>query len=213
MDAISKAELVARYTWDSMRWLANHQLLGEAYWSDGAGARWEIGEPDTTIHRCEIIAGTGGTLIVHGDFAMARFAYSDRYNAWYRLLWMADCRDVGYYVAQKARIGMGSSIAHYDERVALYDIRKELTELRTGDYNPRLIALLEEAIQDRHLETEHQLRTFLNEHDEGWDLWERSYGEVVPPHLVTQYVALNKCAWLLREKHGDEGPPACRRPK
>lgn len=70
----NRDELVARYIWSSVSWLADHQLLGDAYWNDGAGARWEIGQPGTFVHRCEILAGISGALIVHGDFDVVRFA-------------------------------------------------------------------------------------------------------------------------------------------
>lgn len=56
----------------------DHQLLSEVYWDNGRGARWLIGKPGTRVMASEIIAGTCGSLVVHGDCDLSRFAqYSD----------------------------------------------------------------------------------------------------------------------------------------
>jgi hypothetical protein len=205
---------VRKMQWGSMMWLTEHALLGEAYWDEGRGARWCIGRPHTFIHRCEVIAGIGGSLIVHGDFDTARFAhYGDHADAWSRLRWMADCTDLDYYVAQKAAIGAGGDregVMEYVPRLAKQELRERADEWERDGYDARAVALLRGAAQT-HTEYEHELRTFLGENDKGWDLWEHEFGKVPASHVVVSHLALNKCAALLRERHGAEGPPECRR--
>lgn len=210
MDADTK---MRQTQWSALYWMRNHELRGEAYWDEGRGARWYIGEPGTFIHSCEIIAGVGGSLIVHGDWEPARFAH-DFSDAWSRLRWMADCRDVGYYVMQKARIG-GQTDHAYDSEVALNDLRCYTRDLvdewrhwEASEHRRKLISVIREA--RFHTETEHELRQFLYENDEGWDLWEHSFGRVAPSHVVVSHIALNRLASLLRERYGNAGPPQCR---
>ena len=207
-------EYLNRMQWQAFAILAEHTLLGEAYWDEGRGARWCIGRPHTFIHRCEVIAGIGGSLIVHGDFDTARFAhYGDHADAWSRLRWMADCTDLDYYVAQKATIGAGgdrNGVMAYVQRIAEQELREQADEWERDDYDARAVALLR-AAAERHTEHEHELRTFLWENDKGWDLSEYEFGKVLDDHVVTSHLALNKCASLLRERHGVAGPPECRR--
>ncbi len=201
------------HEWRAAAMLSEHELLSEVYWAVGTGARWLIGRPTTGVYRCEIIAGTLGSLLVYGDFPPARFAkYGDNADAWDRLCWLADSTDVGYYVMQKASIGMGIP-AGYDAEVARHDLRALADDhRRDGDEQdaPGLIPLLEEAAE-RYAEREQELRAFLHAGDRGWGLWELTIGRVVPEHVVIAHVALNRCAWLLRERHGLGGPACCRR--
>jgi hypothetical protein len=209
---MSAAEYLARQQWNAMQQLENHVLLGEAYWDEGRGARWCIGRAGTNIGKTEIIAGIIGSLVVHGDYDSARFScYGDRADAWSRLRWMADCTDVDYYVAQKASIGEPRVERHdYDARVARHELIWTIQEKEREDDDVEYIGVLKEALE--HVEHREELRQFLSENDEGWDLWEHDFGRVTGWHVVVCHVALNKCAWLLREKYGDEGPPGARRP-
>jgi hypothetical protein len=205
-------EHLRRAQWHSIEWLGEHQLLAEDYWDEGRGARWVLGQPGMFLHQCEIIAGIGGSLIVHGDFDVCRFAhYGDHADAFSRLCWMGLCYDVHYYVAQKASIGMSrhnKSIETYCDDVAKHDLRSLLRDYREEDVSTELCELLSEALES-HTESEYELRSFLAERDH-WDLWEHSFGRVLDPHVVTSHVALNRTACLLIEKYGQDGPPACR---
>jgi hypothetical protein len=205
-----------RLQWEIARMYENHQLLDEQYWAEGRGARWLIGQADTNVMKTEIIAGICGSLLVHGDCDTARFAYySDHRDAWRRLCWMGCCRDLGYYVAQKYSIGMARSGAGsdtYDEEVAQDDLRRRIAEeIECGrEPDDPLIVLLHEALES-HTESEHELRMFLSENDKGWDLWEWRFGEVIATPVVTGHLALQRCVYLLVDKYGWDGPPACRR--
>jgi hypothetical protein len=201
----TRNEALRKSQWQAGQMLAEHRLLAEDYFSAGRNARWVIGKPDTFIARCEIIAGIGGSLIVHGDFDLCRFAhYGDRSDAWSRLRWIGDHSDVGYYVSQKASIGMGGARqSEYDSDVAVHEIRERIGE----ESDTALRGVLEEALH--HTETEDGLRDFLSVNDDGWDFWEWEVGLVVPFNVVVSHLAAQRCAWLLRARYGMGGPPQC----
>jgi hypothetical protein len=195
--------------WQMASLYANHELLAQSYWDGGAGARWVIRLPNRSEFYTEIFAGAGG-LLVHGDIDVVRFAHDSSRSAWHKLTWMAHCTDIGYYVAQKARIGMGDVLTHqYDESVAREELRERAEEV--GADIPALREVLLEAAED-YAEDEYSLRSFLSERDQGWDLWECSFGNVVPHRVVSAHAALNKCASLLIERYGPSGPPQCTSP-
>lgn len=206
------SDILNKMQWQGAALLAGHDLLGETYWDKGSGARWCIGKLGSSVDRCEIIAGIGGSLVVHGDYDGARFAsYGDRRDAWSRLCWMADNTDLGYYVAQKASIGGRGKkdVLRYDERLAQSELRALADQWERDDMDLRAVKLFREAAAE-HSEHEVGLRLFLHERDLGWDLWEHNFGMVLDDHVVISHCALNKCASLLREQYGDEGPPECR---
>lgn len=199
-----------RQQWDASKWFAEHELLGEEYWNDGRSACWHIGQPGTCVYEAEILSTGFGSLMVHGDIPLCRFAhYGDHGDAWHRLLWMGDCTDVGYYVAQKAAIGMGGRNAaqSYNSQVARYDLDWQIAEARRDDSPKAMVALLVEA--KRHVDEERALRHFLQQGDKGWDLWELDLGAVTASHVVVAHVALQRTVHLLRARYGAEGPPQC----
>lgn len=197
---------------DTLQLFERHELLlDEVYWDQGRGARWCIGRRGTSVGRTEIVAGVGGSLVVHGDYDLVRFAhYGDRGDAWSRLLWLAAGHAaVDDYTHEKAQIGTGHRFhGSYDPEVARSDLLEEIAELEASGDQADLVEVLRGALQ--WCDEEHELRDYLTSHDERWDLWERSYGQVIPQCVVTAAVALVTCARLLRERHGAEGPPACR---
>lgn len=202
-------EYLRQQQWSATQQLAKHELLEECYWDDGRGARWVIGQPGTFVGKCEIFAGIGGSLIVHGDYDLCRFGhYGDRADAWARLRWMADCTDVGYYVAQKASIGLRrQDIEEYDEDVARHEIIEHVKDAhRDGSLDKA--AVLRGALE--HAAYKEELAAYLHDNSGHWDLWELQPGRVLSYRVVVSHVALNRCAWLLRARHGMQGPPACR---
>lgn len=210
------AELLLKNRASAAELLQQHELLDEEYWNEGRGARWLVGRRTSTAGKSEVFAGIFGSLVVHGDFATMRFAaYSDRPDAWARLLWMADCSDLQYYVTQKASIGMnGIGIGNaYDAEVAVTDLRAFAAEINADhertSKTDRLLTLLREAeaLAD---DGEHELRRFLYHGDPGWDLWEHHFGRIVSMDVIVAHAVLVRCAALLRVRHGAGGPPACR---
>ncbi len=210
-----RIERLRKAQWTSLGWLASHKLLGEDYWDGGRGARWVIGEEGTFTHRCEIIAGIGGSLLVHGDFDVVRFAhYSDHADAFSRLCWMGRCYDVDYYVAQKATIGLGRfgrNVWAYDEDVARSEIQALIDEARaecahdaTCTTETRLRFFL---LALHRAECREELLHFADSAGRGEDF--ADVGLVLDPHVVTAHVALNKTVALLLDRYGLDGPPAC----
>ena len=206
----SRSEYIRKQFWDAHSQLYRHELLAETYW--GGGARWVIGQRDSVHSRCEIIAGIFGSLIVHGDYDVCRFAHGGG-TPWDCLRWMADHTDFGYYVMQKASIGTGHShVWTFDADVARHDLREFLAD-RDEDEDFGALKHLFEEVSALDLESEAQLHAHLNESDlyHRYDLWECSFGRVPEFRVVVSWAALNKCAWLLREKYGHGGLPQCKK--
>jgi hypothetical protein len=214
---MDRHEYLRHIQWSIASCLAEHELLGEEYWDDGRGARWVIGIPDTFVYRAEIIAGIGGSLIVHGDVDISRFAhYGDHKDAWSRLRWMAFCSDVDYYVAQKASIGMGHGRwEEYDDEVARHDLDVLVREYEEneGGYaqNGEIADLFREAREYVHHQSELE-EFFRNSYlYYSQSLFEHGMpGKVIPTPVVMGHLYLQRCAYLLLDKYGDAGPPACR---
>jgi len=85
---------------------ANHQLIRCEQ------DRWHISRMTTdgrieSTYTTEIISLWGGRLFVGGDIDDCVFAYySDSPNHIDKLRWIGKCEDVGWYVCEKAQIGM-----------------------------------------------------------------------------------------------------------
>lgn len=195
----------------AMKLLEHNELLSETYWDDGRRANWVFGMPRSSTYLVEVFAACSGTLIVHGDWKLQRFGYySNNSDAWNRLLWIADSPYLDY-VAEKASIGSRHPRGGmaFDGRVAAYQIRQRAKELRE-DGRADIAQMLyrgAKLIEDEGDEQERLLDYF---NDCGnWDHC-RDAGEVVDPNVIYTHMALNRLAALLRERHGYEGPPACR---
>lgn len=202
---ISAEEYSRRMQWYCADHFKDAELLAESYWDGGRGARWVIGKPNTFVYRAEIIAGIGGSLLVHGDIDDVRFAsYGDRADAWSRLTWMGLCRDLDYYVEQKACIGTSRRERCYEPDVAVYDINRLLEE---REMDQRIVDALIEA-RDEHADDVHALRGCLDQVryiDDFWE-WGGDIGEVIETRIVNAHAALHRCVHLLVERYGWEGP-------
>lgn len=144
---------------------------------------------------CEVVVLEGGSIFVGGDIDHVIFS-SGPADAIERLRWMGECDDLGYYVAQKARIGSGSDLVDaWDDDIA----REELDSFlkRSG---------MEESDRDRMLDempTENR-HEFLD-----WAWRNFSYeqmseavgdaGEVLAPRVIYAHAALARLCALLRE--------------
>lgn len=78
------------------------------------GDRWRIAKVKDngkveSAYATEIISLWGARLYVGGDIDDCIFAYSDNPDPIAKLRWIGRCDDVGYYVCQKAQIGMTDS--------------------------------------------------------------------------------------------------------
>ena len=183
----------------------------EVYWDNGCGARWCLGRPGTNRDKTEIVAGVLGSLLVHGDYETCRFAhYADKPDAWNRLLWIADCLDVGYYVSQKARVGMCDDVSgSYDSRVAAHDIRVAI-EAHQNEADDEAVKLLRESLEENHHEDQQELMAFLSQSEVELCVSAHGFGAVTSWRVLVAHAALQRTASLLRERHGPDGPPSAR---
>ncbi len=87
--------------------------------------------PDTdkwnSAYACNIIVTTGGQLAVVGDIGPMVFAYGSG-SPESVVSWMGEHSDLGYYVAQKAHIGMGGAQEMYDVDIAEQELDDLLDE-------------------------------------------------------------------------------------
>ena len=127
---------------------------------DRSAGRWllqkrdEAGGWDWTM-AAEVISLYGGSLFVGGDIDHVVFGYySDKRDHESKLRWMGECDDIGYYVVQKARIGMVGTecVDVYDPNEAEETLKGWLREARKerDDWDPEstdeLIVCLEEMV-------------------------------------------------------------------
>lgn len=130
------------------RWLLQRQRDGKTSW----------------IYAAEVISLAGGKLYVGGDIAFVIFAYfSDSMDHEEKVRWMGRCKDVGYYVAQKAAIGTGHKlIDEYDGDAARAQVKDWLTEAHECQ-NDKVASKLEEVLDDYRCpwEYRHELGDYL----------------------------------------------------
>jgi hypothetical protein len=193
--AFAKHEIRSR---SEGRWLLQERHL------DG-GWTWIMG--------AEIIALTGGALYVGGDIDFTIFAYySDHADPESRVRWMGRCRDVDYYVAQKAHIGMGRELTDvFDSQIAEQEIQGWLTEAEEEYPNHTdtvvLRRLVDEWKDDGFPEDEHELIHAI------WDsglssdfMVDRSSfpGKVLAPRVYYAHAALARLCDLLDREAGSQ---------
>jgi len=86
---------------------------------------YDDGKPDWT-YAAEIICTEGNGIFVGGDIYPMIFAYGPK-DPVERLYWMGTSTDIGYYVAQKAAIGMGRRITEeWNSDVAHFEVKKHM---------------------------------------------------------------------------------------
>lgn len=185
---------------------ASHQLIER----DDERGRWLIARryEDGKLDGCmlaEVISLFGGRLFVGGDISDCTFAYyssdltgKDFHLA--KLRWMGKCRDVSYYVAQKAAIGLtdaGKLTETYDQDVAEAQLREHAKDLReSGDYDEDDITPFEEAA-DHHTESHEALWDYLYRAVDPVDL--PSFGMVTAPRVIFAWAAMRRLCELLEE--------------
>lgn len=136
---LSKAKF-ERVSADARRAFERHELInsGDRWWfiarryaDDSA---WK-GKIDGAFS-ASIFCGFHGEIVVTGDISVIEFScYGDSPDVRDRLRWIGRCRDVSYYVAQKARIGMGDDgklTTDYDCEIAARELREHVESLLEG---------------------------------------------------------------------------------
>lgn len=184
--------------------------------------RWRIckREPDgqlTNIHAAEIVSLWGGRLFVGGDIDDCVFAYhsyNDKVNHHRaKLEWIGKCQDVGYYVRQKATMGLtdgGKLVDCFDQQIAEYDLNEclkdtleEMQEYDTSDARSneilRIRGIFDEA--KHYLDDPEMLRRHLYEAFSDGDCeWVSTVGMVVSYRVVYAWAAVRRLCELLDAK-------------
>jgi len=154
----------------------------------------------------EIIALAKGQLYVGGDIDFTIFAYySDRADPESRVRWMGRCNDVGYYVAEKARIGLGTELTDvFDSQIAEQDIQGWLDEAEKEYLGHKdtvvLRRLVDDWKDDGFPEEEHELTHALWDSGLSSDFFgELSVGpgKVLAPRVYYAHAALARLCDLL----------------
>lgn len=181
---------------------------------DNREDRWRIMRRDkygqlTGIHAAEIVSLWGGRLYVGGDIDDCVFAYyGDHPDHRSKLRWMGRCNDVGYYVRQKASMGLtdgGKLVDDFDERVAQEDLDFQMSELlasldpgQVEDGDAEYIKDLFDAAKGRMIDP-HTMRQRLYEGLDCPDAWEwvGSVGNIVSYRVVYAWAAVRRLCELL----------------
>lgn len=156
------------------------------------------GKPDWTF-AAEVIVLEGGGLFVGGDIDHVVFSWGPP-DPVARLRWMGECRDLDYYVRQKARIGTRDRqcVDVWESSVACEELKQHV-----ADYDDALKD--EEALQDA-LRADTQ-QDFLDSAykalgGDACDAWDvvHDMGEVLAAPVIYAHAALARLCALLREE-------------
>lgn len=176
--------------------------------------------PDEGFFWVTISTTDGGQLIVAGDVGPMVFAYGPK-GLLSKISWIGGTEDVGYYVAQKASIGMTPfDVYRYSEDAWEEDVRKMFNDLpkNFGDEGDAVHdRLKKELTWDKYLDSEHvdhylidgirdsnvqvwgELEKFLNSH--GIDDCNEVIGDagkVLDDQVVLCWAAVRKAYQLLQ---------------
>jgi hypothetical protein len=116
-DARRKAQAIHAFRNHTIHDRGENRWLISVHYGDGAFK---------SFYWAEIVALSHGVLFVHGDIEACIFSGGSYREPMSLLHWVGAHDDVSYYLAQKARMGMGtrSGLDAFDPDVALYDIEQ-----------------------------------------------------------------------------------------
>lgn len=153
----------------------------------------EDGVPDWTF-AAEIICTEGGGIYVGGDIFPMIFAYGPK-DPLERLYWIGTCRDIDYYVAQKARIGLGAELCEeWDSDIAHAELKERMRD-DSREYEVKNQDAYECALET----SEHE--SFMNYVVDAFGVgayeWVGSLGNVVSGRVVCAHAAVSRLCQLL----------------
>lgn len=183
----------------------NHEIILD----DRENGRWRIATRYENGAVCgnmatEIVSLWGGRLYAGGDSPTCIFAYYSGAAeadtaAWHedKLCWMGRHNDVGYYVAQKASIGMSNEFVHqWDSDVAAHDLQ-ELLDDEDYEWSEEEKEALQEAVGAAR-RGDHEYSILSGLHSALYDTECLSnIGRIVNPSVVYAWAACRKLCDLL----------------
>jgi len=143
----------------------------------------------------EIIALRNGRLFVGGDIDDCVFAYGDK-EPLQRLRWIGCCEDLGYYVKQKATIGLGDGFKlteEYVPSVALSQLDELIEEAVKENTKEEYLEYLREAKD--HVDEHDDLMQFVHEHLSEYELY--YLGGCCSARVVFAWAAVRRLCELL----------------
>lgn len=185
---------------------AEHQILtrGPGYWICGRS-------PGSNLYKFEVRSLLFGALYVGGDIDHMIFAqYTDSPDPERKLRWIGEHTDIGYYVAQKAAIGMGDdkSVWAYDRPAMIEAYREalkdpDLTEEQTEALNAAIESTAAHVAREEVIRALYESGAF-HPHDVNTQA-----GKVPSPRLIYAWQAVKKVVELLdaERKAGEKGAP------
>jgi len=193
----------------AMKDFENHQIILD----DKENGRWRIAKKTEDggvegFYATEIISLWGGRLFAGGDIDDCVFAYfsaaknlSDVDFHLAKLAWIGQCTDVGYYVAQKAAIGLSDSrklTEEWDPDIAI----EQLREMSEDEDNPKKAnEVILEAIEFcQNIGDEHLLMNLLYETlgcENYTDIIPESLGKVTSTRVIYAWAACRRLCQLV----------------
>ena len=181
-----------------------HWLLQRPWKGKPGGWEWNMAAEIVVLQ---------GKLLVSGDLYPVIFAYYGPYEDLSLTVdWMGKCRDFGYYVYQKATIGLREVVEEYESDVALFELDKmrekriaEIKEEMGEDIDPteaietdEVVIGLEEA-KNVAYQSHESLVEFLQ--DNLCDYYDIEafcdIGKVIAPRVFYAYAAVARLSRLL----------------
>lgn len=178
------------------------------------GARWLIQRPypdgkgfDWTM-AAEIVVMAGGRIVVWGDLYPVMFAHYGPFKDPADVIrWMGGCKDLGYYVHQKATIGCREVVDVWEADVALFQLQEMITpeEVERQERSEKFVLAVEEAIE-WHLEHRYEFLEYIYSKLD-YDDYESvcHIGMVLSPRVYYAHAALTRLSQLLDQEEKERG--------
>jgi hypothetical protein len=186
----------------------NHELIDRGdRWFHLARRYPDTGQVDSYC-ATDIFCGHFGEIVVGGDVDTMVFAhYGDSRDIERRLKWIGRCKDLEYYVAQKASIGMTDNNAltyQFDPKIAAAELREHMAQF-DGDQRDvmnddakeefdRIIGMVESG-EAHQAVISHELY-----HSIDYDYIDElgQFGTVLSSRVIHAFVAIEKLCDLLK---------------
>jgi len=224
INRLTRDDHTAKHQARARKDFAQHEIRHRDHRSWTCFRRHKDGGWDSTFW-FEAVVLYGGTLLVNGDIDLMHFAYYGKYQDPQEVLrWMGANRDLGYYVHQKACIGMTLSptaeehvVTTLDDGVWMDDaighiedrIERKLDTSKEIDLD--LLAIpdwLKELVSDASTTSIAEVLAQAGDsiHSDAWETGVFEWGRVPSTRLIYAHEALRRVVQLLDEERKAQEP-------